>query len=350
MTTKNRDGKALPAAGVVGLGLMGSVIAACLLAGGHTVFGVALEAGEQESARQRVRGYLEALSQAGALSQTPDELLSHLHCSQEYSSLAPCRLVVESIIEDLAIKRSVIECIEAVVDSTAIIGTNTSALPITQIQSQARHPERILGLHWVSSSPFGLVVEVMGGDATSAQVVEAAVSLVRSWGKTPTVSRRDKRGFICNRVGYALLREAFALLDEGVATPQEIDDAVRASLGTWLPFVGPFGYLDLTGLPAYANVMRELLPDLSDNDEVPHALQEKVESNARGIENGIGFYRYAGQSGQQRRQQFDDFRQELSALMARYQNPSGVTAANEASAEGEEDASAFKISALNRYV
>ncbi len=331
MTTKNEVIEATSAlpAGVVGLGLMGSIITTCLLAGGHTVFAVALEEAERDSARQRVQHYLEALHQAGALSQTPDEVLNRLHCETEFAALAPCQLVVESIIEDLAIKRSVIERIEAVVAPTALIGTNTSALPITQIQSEARHPERVLGLHWVSSSPFGFVVEVMGGDATSAEAVETAAALVRSWGKTAAVSRQDKRGFICNRVGYALLREAFALLDEGVATPQEIDAAISASLGTWLPFVGPFGYLDLTGLPAYANVMRELLPDLSDNDEVPQALQAMVESNARGVENGVGFYHYAGQSGEERRQQFDDFRQELSALIARYQAPPGISAAVE---------------------
>lgn len=305
--------------GVVGIGLMGAVITACLLAAGHPVRAISLDANERKSVKRRVRRHLKALCEAGEFTGSVDDCMKRLQTNTEYSSLAPCTLVIESIIEDLEAKHEVIRNIEQVVSPQTLIASNTSALPITQIQEGAAVPRRIIGLHWVSSSPFSWCVEVMGGQYTSRAVTKQACDLVKLWGKKPSLSRRDKRGFICNRIGYAILRESFALLDEGVATAEDIDNAVRASVGTWLPFVGPFGYLDLSGLPAYAPIMRDLLPDLSDNDEIPETLQKLKKSGAKGIGNGRGFYRYSGKEGDKKSEDFDDFRRDLIQLITRYE-------------------------------
>jgi 3-hydroxybutyryl-CoA dehydrogenase len=305
--------------GVVGVGVMGAVITSCLLAAGHPVAAVSLDDVERRSIKARVRKHLKSLHQAGRLESTPEDVMRRLQIHAEYSALANCALVVESIIENLDAKHTVLRNVEAVVSARALIGSNTSALPNTKIQSVARNPKRVLGLHWVSSSPFSWCVEIMGGEQTARAATRRAGEFVKLWGKTPALSRRDKPGFICNRIGYALLREACALLDEGVATADEIDQAVRASLGTWLPFVGPFGYLDLSGLTAYAPVMRDLLPDLSDNDAVPASLEKLQQSGAEGIANGRGFYRYKGTDGEKKRQDFDEFRHELVQLIERYE-------------------------------
>jgi 3-hydroxybutyryl-CoA dehydrogenase len=306
--------------GVVGIGIMGAVITASLLSAGHPVKTVSLDSSERQNVNRRVRLHLKALHDGGELTDSVDEVMTRLQVGTQYSNLAPCALVIESIIEDLEAKRDVIRNIEAVVSPQTLIGSNTSALPITQIQNGAKVPRRIFGLHWVSSSPFSWCVEVMGGAQTSRAVTRRACELVKLWGKKPALSRHDKRGFICNRIGYAILRESFALLDEGVATAEDIDNAVRASVGTWLPFVGPFGYLDLSGLPAYAPIMRDLLPDLSANDDVPATLQKLEKSGAKGIPNGRGFYRYSGKEGDRKSQDFDDFRRDLVQLIARYEN------------------------------
>lgn len=312
------DAATIPA-GVVGLGVMGAVVATGLLVAGHPVFAMALEASERRTAKRRIRKHLAALHDAGVLGETPEEAIKRLQVSGEFSTLASCQLVVESIIEDLPAKHVVLQKIEEAVSRHAVIGSNTSGLPITEIQKGAKNPRRVLGLHWVSSSPFVRVVEIMGGEHTSRGAIKRAQEFVRLWGKIPALSRRDKRGFICNRIGYALLREAFALLDEGMATPQEIDDSIRASVGTIMPFAGPFGYLDLTGPAAYATVMRDLFPDLSCEQGVPKSLQKLIDSGGEGIVNGRGFYRYAPGEGERKREEFDNFRRDVTALIEKYE-------------------------------
>ena len=319
--------------GVVGLGVMGAVIATNMLAAGHQVFAVAREETERTTAKRRVQKHLSALHKAGELKQPVSEVIKRFSVGAEYSSLAPCGLVVESIIEDLDAKHQVVERVEEVVAAATLIGSNTSGLSITAIQSKARNPKRVLGLHWVSSSPFVSVVEIMGGEHTSRPSIERARDFVKLWGKKPTIARGDVQGFLCNRICYAILREAFALLDEGVATPQEIDEALRASMGTWLPFVGPFGYLDLTGPAAYATVIQEIFPHLNNSQSVPRSLQELLDKGGQGIANGRGFYTYELGEGERRREQFDDFRRDVTLLVKKYERKESITKARNKNAK-----------------
>jgi 3-hydroxybutyryl-CoA dehydrogenase len=308
----------VPAA-VVGQGVMGAIITTCLLAAGHPVHAIALEEKERRSAKRRVRRHLDALHQAGKLAEPPTEVLRRLHLGADFAALAPCGVVIESIIEDLDAKRAVLARIESAVARDALIGSNTSALAVTEIQRGARHPERVLGTHWISSSPFGSMVEVMGGAETTPTSLQRAGELVRGWGMTPAVLHHEKRGFICNRVLYAMFRETLALLEEGVATREEIDDVIRTSTGTWLPFVGPLEYLDLAGLTIYPSVIRGLFPDLDSRHSVPASLQALTDSGAQGVANGRGFYQYHGTGGAKRRRDLDDFRRDLSVLSAKYE-------------------------------
>ena len=136
------------------------------------------------------------------------------------------------------------------------------------------------------------------------------------WGKEPSLLRKDIRGFISNRIMYAMLREAFYLVDAGFASVADIDRSLRNDLGYWITFAGPFRFMDLTGIPAYATVMKDLLPDLSCASEVPRLMQEVVQSGAHGVSNARGFYRYTPAQAKHWEKLFMQFSYQIRGLAA----------------------------------
>ena len=238
--------------------------------------------------------------------------------SSKFSLLAHAEVIIESTVEDTAIKRQVIQQIERVVSSKALIGSNTSAIPVTELQKNAMHPERILGLHWAEPANLTRFMEIICGKDTTAANARRAVRLARSWGKEPSLLRKDIRGFITNRIMYAMLREAFYLVESGYASVADVDRSVRNDLGCWITFAGPFRFMDLTGIPAYAAVMKDLLPDLNCSTKVPRLMQKVVRSGARGVSNANGFYRYSSAQAKRWEELFLDFSHEIRELAERY--------------------------------
>lgn len=313
--------KAVPA-GVVGLGLMGTSIATCLLAAGHRAVGVSKDLSPRET-RRRVLAFLREMKGEGLLSRDPREVADNLTLAQDFSALRDCGIVLESVTEDLEVKREVIRNVEEVVSPEALIGSNTSALPVTELQRGAKHPERVLGIHWGEPAHVLRFMEIICGDQTSPELARSAVRWAERWKKEPTLVRRDVRGFITNRLMYALMREAFHLVEAGYATPADIDRSARNDLGYWITLAGPFRYMDLTGIPAYKAVMRDLLPDLDCSKEVPKLMRDVVESGARGIANAKGFYKYTPATARRWEKKFLKFSYEIRALAWKYRERSG---------------------------
>jgi 3-hydroxybutyryl-CoA dehydrogenase len=238
--------------------------------------------------------------------------------SREYSDLKAAEIVIESTVEDLTVKRQVIGKIETVVSSKTLIGSNTSAIPVTDLQRGATHPERILGLHWAEPANITRFMEVICGKQTSRQNAQRAIRFARRLGKEPSLLRKDIRGFITNRIMYAMLREAFYLVEAGFASVADVDRSLRNDLGYWITFAGPFRFMDLTGIPAYAAVMKDLLPDLNCATEVPRLMQEVVQSGARGVSNAKGFYRYTPAQAKQWERLFIEFSHNVRELAEKY--------------------------------
>ena len=147
---------------------------------------------------------------------------------------------------------------------------------------------------------------------------EEVMRLAERWNKEPTLVLRDVRGFITNRIMYAMLREAFYLVENGYATVEDVDRSVRNDLGYWITLAGPFRYMDLTGIPAYAAVMHDLLPDLSCDKHVPQLMKKVVEAGGRGISNGRGFHGYKPGETKRWEKRFRDFSYEIRALALKY--------------------------------
>lgn len=305
-------------AGVVGLGLMGTSIAACLLASGHNVTGVDQEPSRRRRFRQEVAGLLREMRSEGLLTRDPSKLLDRLQVSADFSALQSCEIVIEAVREDIKTKREVLRKIEEAVSAHVLIGSNTSALPISELQRGARVPERILGIHWAEPAHVTRFMEVICGDRTSLENAQRVIELARQWGKEPTLVRKDVRGFITNRIMYAMIREAFHLVEAGYATPADVDRSVRNDLGYWITFAGPFRFMDLTGIPAYAAVMRDLLPDLDCSKDVPALMQKVVDAGCKGVSTSSGFYRYTPRQAKRWQDLFLKFSYEIRQLAVKY--------------------------------
>ncbi|MGH9326336.1 MAG: 3-hydroxyacyl-CoA dehydrogenase family protein [Terriglobia bacterium] len=309
--------------GVIGLGLMGTSIAACLIGAGFPVTGLELDASRRKSARSRIRALLADSKKEGLLRSDPATLVRQFSAEEGYPSLEGCQLVIESATENFEIKREIIRQIEEVVSRKAIIGTNTSGLPVTDLQRGARHPERILGTHWAEPAHVTRFMEVVCGGQTSLTYARRVVELARRWGKEPSLLRRDIRGFIANRLFYAMLREAFYLVESGYATVEDVDRSFHNDLGYWSTFAGPFRYLDLTGIPGYAAVMKGLFPELNCDTKVPKLMKKVVASGARGVSNAKGFYRYTQAEALGWEKRFLKFSYEVRRLAQKYPEEAG---------------------------
>jgi 3-hydroxybutyryl-CoA dehydrogenase len=306
------------AVGVVGLGLMGCSICTCLLMAGHSVIAVAPIPADMVTAEGRIRGHLEHSYKEGLVRAGPDELLQRLRITEDYSLLGGCKLVIECTLEDLVIKRGVYAKIEAAVGEDVVMTSNTSAIPISLLQRETKHPGRFFGLHWAEPSHTTRFLEVICGEQSEVEKGEWLYRIAHCWGKEPTLVRKDIRGFITNRLMYALYREAFSLVENGYATIEDVDRACRNNAGYWMTLVGPFRWMDLTGVAAYHNVMKELFPTLCNTTEVPALIDAVVRSGGRGVSNAHGFYAYTAEEARLWAETFERFSYEIRELALRY--------------------------------
>jgi 3-hydroxybutyryl-CoA dehydrogenase len=304
--------------GVVGLGLMGCSIATCLLMAGHPVIAIAPIESDLQHADKRIKDHLTKSKEEGLTNDVPDILLKCLSITRDYGALQDCVLVIECTLEDLAIKKSVFEKIEAVIKPDALLTSNTSAIPISILQKQTQHPERFFGLHWAEPSHTTRFLEIICGDLSDVSKGEYLYILSQGWGKEPTLVRKDIRGFITNRLMYAMYREAFYLVENGYATVEDVDRACRNNPGYWMTLVGVFRWMDLTGVQAYHTVMKDLFPTLNNSTEVPKLIDDIVKSGGKGVANANGFHSYTPEEAKLWEETFKDFSYEIRKLALKY--------------------------------
>ena len=308
---------AYPAA-VIGMGLMGHSIAACLLAAGHEVRGVTRNVAQRRGTPARIARLLREMRKEGMLKADPGMLMRRFRLTGDFSELKECRLAVESVVEDPATKKALYRALEEVLPRGAIIASNTSSIPLSLLQEGARHPGRFVGVHWDEPAHITCFMEIIMGRETTEGCARRVMQLAAAWGKEPSLLRRDIRGFITNRISYAMFREACWLVDTGVCSFEDVDRSLRNDVGWWAPFAGPFRYMDLMGVEAYYRVMKDLLPDLCTSPDVPGCIARVVESGGRGASNGRGFYRYSKAEAAKWEREFLKFNYEIRKLTAKY--------------------------------
>ena len=286
--------------GVAGLGFMGRGIAACLLSRGFTVVGFTIGEQSFREAKKHIEWAIEQLiERAGLAPEIRQQWPAKYTEAASLSDFAQCDFVIESVTEDLQIKQRVFDELEAAARPTVPIASNTSSMPISLLQKNRKHPQRFIGMHWAEPCHATRFLEVVRGLQTNDATVDATMTLGKLAGKDPSLVKKDVEGFIVNRIGYAMYREAFWLLENGVADVETIDRSFRNAMSVWANIAGPFRWMDLSGLPAYAAVMKRLWPQLNCAKEVPALMTKLVDSGAKGISNGRGFYDYTPQEARE---------------------------------------------------
>jgi 3-hydroxybutyryl-CoA dehydrogenase len=208
-------------------------------------------------------------------------------------AVAEADLIEEAVLERAEVKGPVLRSIESAARQEAVIGSNTSTLPIGDLAADLEYPERFLGIHFSNPAPFIPGVELIAHSGTDEDVIEAVEALVALTGKL-TARVRDKAGFVLNRLQYVLLKEAFNLVEEGVATPEDVDTIVRTTFGYRLPFFGPFAIADMAGLDVYGDGFRTLQQHYGERLAAPKMLTELVLAGHYGVKQGGGFVTPAG--------------------------------------------------------
>ena len=282
--------RAVEQVGVVGLGTMGSGIAQlCIQAGVPTV---ACDSTAQLA--ERGRGLIERQLNRGVEKQrlTEDDrerMLGLLEPVADVGALAGCDLVIEAVFEDLAVKQELFGRIEAVVGADTVLATNTSALSVTEIASTLAHPERLAGMHFFNPAPVLPLVEVIRGQLTADTAFDTAYAFAERIGKDP-IACGDTPGFVVNRILIPVLNDAVRVLEEGTASPEDIDKGMR--LGTGWP-IGPLALIDLIGIDVHVHVCEALWSAFRDpRFAPPPRLVRMTKAGLLGRKSGEGFYRY----------------------------------------------------------
>jgi 3-hydroxyacyl-CoA dehydrogenase len=257
---------------VVGAGTMGAGIARVFAEAGASVRLCARRESSLDAARPRLGEAAERVR----LTTSVDDALDG------------AELVVETIVEAAEPKRAILAQAEERASPEAILTTNTSSLPLAALTGALRRPERFAGLHWFNPPELVELVEVVGGEHTAPGTLDVLVDWAGQLGKAPVVVRRDVPGFVANRLQYALLREAYALVDSGVCSFADVDRAVTHGLGPRWAAIGPFETTDLAGLDVHAAVAANLWPELSRGIEPSPAIRHALETGALGVESGHG--------------------------------------------------------------
>ena len=304
--------------GVVGLGLMGCSITTCLIMAGHEVIAVAPLAIDLQHAGKRIQAHLMLSKEHSLIDGEPGHYLEHLTITEDYDFLKDCKVIIECTLENIDIKKSVYNKIEAVISSEAILTSNTSAIPISILQKLTLFPKRFFGLHWAEPSHTTRFLEIICGELSDPAKAQFLYDLSHHWGKEPTLVRKDIRGFIANRLMYSMYREAMYLVENGYATVEDVDRACRNNTGYWMTLVGVFRWMDLTGVPAYHTVMKDLFPVLNNTAEVPELINKIVREGGKGVANAHGFYSYTTEEAKCWEETFTKFSYEIRQLALKY--------------------------------
>ena len=274
------------AAGVVGGGTMGSGIVHVLLAAGAEVVLVESDEAALDRATGLVRASLDGAEQRGKLTEPIADLLARLTATTDRARLATASLVVEAVPELLDLKRQLLADLERIADPAAVLASNTSSLSLAAIGSGLEHPERLVGMHFFNPVPAQKLVEVIRAERTSDETLAAARHVAESLGKQVVVVR-DSPGFATSRLGLALGLEAIRMVEDGVASPEDIDTAMV--LGYRHP-MGPLRLGDLVGLDVRLGIAEYLATQLGPRFEPPALLRRMVDEGKLGRKSGQGFY------------------------------------------------------------
>ncbi|MBV9355451.1 MAG: 3-hydroxybutyryl-CoA dehydrogenase [Chloroflexi bacterium] len=280
--------------GVIGAGLMGIGLAQALAQTDHTVVLIDVGAEQLRAAESRIRANLRLHRLLNATARhdrgSSRDVLDRIRFTTDYNMLRDVSYVIENITEQLALKRQVYLLLSEICPEQCIFAANTSAIPITRIGALTNRPSRVVGMHFMNPVPLKDFVEVIRGYHTSDETLQVATQLLGEMHKEWTIVS-DAPGFVSNRILMPMINEAAFLVQEGVATPEQIDKVFKACLGHPM---GPLETADLIGLDTILYSVEVLFDSFKDSKYRPcPLLQKMVDAGLLGSKSGKGFYSYA---------------------------------------------------------
>ena len=276
--------------GVVGAGTMGNGISQAFAVAGIDVVMTDVAQAPLDRAVATVSGSLERLVKKEKMSaEQKSAALAHIRTSTDVAAIKDCGLVIEAATENLELKLKIFARLDELAPANAVIASNTSSISITRLAAATRRPQRVIGMHFFNPVPVMALVELIRGLQTSDETYAAAEALIGKIGKSP-VQVRNSPGFVVNRILCPMINEAIFALAEGLATAEQIDQAMK--LGANHP-IGPLALCDLIGLDVELAVMQVLFEGFKDPKYRPAPLLvEMVEAGYLGRKTGRGFFRY----------------------------------------------------------
>lgn len=276
--------------GVIGAGAMGSGIAQVAATAGHQVFLYDSNEKALEKSRENLKTILEKLATKGKITNA-DSLFNRFSFISNIQDFVGCQLVIEAIIENLEIKKSVFKELEKVVSPDCILASNTSSLSLTAIASVCEHPERVLGIHFFNPAPLMPLIEVVPAIQTKSDLPADIRALLLNWKKSPVIAK-DTPGFIVNRIARPFYSEALRIYEEGIADMATIDWAVKKIGGFKM---GPFTLMDYIGHDVNYVVTETIFKSFFYDPRYKPSLSQKqlLDAGWLGQKSGRGFYDYS---------------------------------------------------------
>ena len=280
---------------VLGSGVMGHGIAQGFAMGGYPVTIYDIDTKVLDVALSHIKESLVLFSESGLI--TEDEIpavMERFTVSTDLEdAVKDSQFIIEVIPEIMDLKQKVLSQVEAACPKDAVIASNTSHLRVSEVFATLKDSSRSVGAHYFNPPQICPTVEVVKGEGTSDETLGLTYDLMKKINKVPVKLHKDVIGLVVNRLQTALLREAFYLYEDGVISAEDIDHAVRGSLGFRAASIGPMAMVDMGGLDGWLDCCEKLLPIMDNTTEGPKALKALVSEGHTGIKSGKGFYDYA---------------------------------------------------------
>ena len=285
--------------GVAGGGTMGSGIAQILAQHGFKVVVADIDEKYLENTKRIILLNQKTLMNEELLTEDQaQESLKNISFTTDKSEFRDADLIIEAIIEKLDIKQDYWKDLEQIAREDCIFATNTSGLSINAICSKLNNKKRFIGMHWWNPPHIIPLIELIKTEETSDDTISTLKELIEKIGKQPVVVLKDVNGFIGNRIQFAVYREALKIVEEGIATVEDVDRAMKFGPGFRYPVLGPFETADLGGLDTFYYISSYLFNELSDVKEPTRLQQELMDNNTLGVKSGKGWYDYSDGKGE----------------------------------------------------
>lgn len=280
---------------ILGAGVMGTGIGQTFAEAGHEVMMIYVyDDKERGNPVDRMKNNLKVLCDNGVIAenQVPD-ILGRVRCTESLEEAAGfADVFFECIVENLGVKQDYFKKLDEICPEDTILATNTSAISVTEIAEKSVNKDRIIGTHFWKPAYLMPLVEVIKTKYVSQTTVDTIYNLLEEAGKSPVIVQKDVPGFLANRMQHALFREAISIVENGIATPEDVDKAIKNGFGMRLGVMAPFEVIDSGGIDLTYSIHEYLFPHIENSTEPSALLKSKLDEGKLGFKTGEGFMKW----------------------------------------------------------